>query len=59
MSVFLLPEESNVALIQTLVVTHRLVLDLASGVNCLCGVDRLLMCSGDNGKHHTGGAVVM
>lgn len=32
-------------------------LDLASGVSRLCGVDRLLICSGDDRKHHTGGDV--
>lgn len=37
MSVFLLPERSTVAVIQTLVMTRRLVFDLASGVNCLRG----------------------
>lgn len=52
-------QKSQLAVTQTLVVTHRLVFDLASGVNCLCGVDRLLICSGDDRDHHTGGEVVM
>lgn len=47
------------AVIHTIVVTHRLVLDLASGVNCLHGVDRLLIFSGDDGDHHEGVAVQM
>lgn len=42
------------AVIHTLVVTHRLVMDLASGVNCLHGDDRLLIFSGDDGDQHEG-----
>lgn len=45
--------------IQTLVVAHRLVLDLASGVNCLHKVDRLLIFSGDDRDHLKGSAVVI
>lgn len=33
---------------QACAVSHRWVSDLASGVNCLGEVDRLLMCSGDD-----------
>lgn len=53
MSVSLLPAESTVAVMQTPVVSHRLLFGLASGVNCLGRVDRLLMCSGDDRVHHT------
>lgn len=57
-SVFV-PEESTVAVIHTLVVAHRLVLDLTIGVNCLLWFDRLLIFSGDDRDHHKGCAVVI
>lgn len=53
----LLPEESTVAVMETLVAVHTLVLDVASGVNCW--VDRLLIFSGDDRDRHKGSAVVI
>lgn len=52
---FLLPDESSVAVIQTLAVTHRLAFDPASGVDGLRrGADRLLISSGDDRDHRAG-----